>query len=101
MEASRGTTSRFLRIWLASFPATRRRIATTLLARPLLRPSASKPVRASSRKNSFFIGGGSASPLPISARLTSDGRLLVKSINGDEIPNAILFERRGEQVAIA
>jgi hypothetical protein len=30
--------------------------------------------------------------------LTSDGILLVKSLNGDEIPNAILFERRGERV---
>jgi hypothetical protein len=36
--------------------------------------------------------------LPISARLISDGRLSVKSLNGDEIPNAILFERRGERV---
>jgi hypothetical protein len=30
--------------------------------------------------------------------LTSGGRLLVKSLSGDEIPNAILFERRGERV---
>ena len=46
----------------------------------------------------LFYRGVSASPLPLSARLTSAGNLVVKSLSGDEIPNAILFERRGEQV---
>jgi len=46
----------------------------------------------------LFYRGVSASPLPISARLTSDGKLVVESRNEDEIPNAILFERRGERV---
>jgi hypothetical protein len=46
----------------------------------------------------LFYRGVSASPLPLSARLTSAGEVIVKSLSGDEIPNAILFERRGEQV---
>jgi hypothetical protein len=46
----------------------------------------------------LFYRGVSASPLSLSARLTSAGELVVKSLSGDEIPNAILFERRGEQV---
>jgi hypothetical protein len=46
----------------------------------------------------LFYRGVSASPLPLSARLTSAGKLVVKGLSGDEIPSAILFERRGEQV---
>jgi hypothetical protein len=67
------------------------------------RETASSPLRvqtsAGEQQEKFlFYRGVSDSPLPLSARLTSDGRLLVKSLNGDEIPNAILFERRGERV---
>jgi hypothetical protein len=46
----------------------------------------------------LFYRGVSASPLPTSAGLTSDGKLVVENLNEDEIPNAILFERRGERV---
>ena len=98
MEASRGTTSPFLRIWLVSSPPTCSRIATMLLARPLPRPSASRPVLGSSKRNSFFIEEFPPARCQISAKLTSDGKLAVKSLSGDEIPNAILFERRGERV---
>jgi hypothetical protein len=67
------------------------------------RETTSSPLRvqtsAGEQQEKFlFYRGVSASPLPLSARLTSDGRLLVNSLNGDEIPNAILFERRGERV---
>ena len=67
------------------------------------RETASSPVRvqtsAGEQQEKFlFYRGVSASPLPISAKLTSDGKLAVKSLSGDEIPNAILFERRGERV---
>jgi len=67
------------------------------------RETASSPLRvqtsAGEQQEKFlFYRGVSASPLPLSAKLTSDGRLLVKSLNGDEIPNAILFDRRGERV---
>jgi hypothetical protein len=46
----------------------------------------------------LFYRGVSANPLPLLARLTSDGKLVVKRLSGDEIPNAILVERRGERV---
>ncbi len=67
------------------------------------RETASSPIRvqtsAGEQQEKFlFYRGVSASPLPISAKLTSDGKLAVKSLSGDEIPNAILFERRGERV---
>jgi len=50
------------------------------------------------REKFLFYRGVSSSPLPICARLTSDGKLVVKSLSEDEIPNAILFERRSERV---
>ncbi|MBZ5688725.1 MAG: hypothetical protein LAP86_27250 [Acidobacteriia bacterium] len=67
------------------------------------RETASSPLRVQTstgeqREKFLFYRGVSANPLPLSARLTSDGGLLVKSLNGDEIPNAILFERRGQRV---
>ena len=46
----------------------------------------------------LFYRGVSASSLPISARLTSEGKLVVESLGGDEIANAVLFERRGDRV---
>jgi hypothetical protein len=66
------------------------------------RETASTPLRvqtnAGEQQEKFlFYRGVSASPLPLSAKLTSDGKLAVKSLSG-EIPNAILFERRGERV---
>jgi hypothetical protein len=67
------------------------------------RETASSPLRvptsAGEQQEKFlFYRGVSASPLPLSARLTSDGKLVVKSLSGVEIPHAILFERRGERV---
>jgi hypothetical protein len=67
------------------------------------RETASSPLRVPTstgeqQEKFLFYRGVSASPLPLSAKLTSDGKLVVKSLSGDEIPNAILFERRGERV---
>lgn len=67
------------------------------------RETNSSPVRvqtgAGEQQEKFlFYRGVSDGPLPISARLTSSGQLVVKTLNGDQIPNAILFERRGERV---
>jgi hypothetical protein len=67
------------------------------------RDTGSSPLRVQAstgeqREKFLFYRGVSASPLPISARLTSDGKLGVESLSEDEIPNAILFERRGERV---
>ncbi len=67
------------------------------------RETASSPLRVQTstgeqQEKFLFYRGVSASPLPISAKFTSDGRVVVKDLGGDEIPNAILFERRGERV---
>jgi hypothetical protein len=67
------------------------------------RETASSPLRvqttAGEQQEKFlFYRGVSVSQLPISARLTSGGKLVVKSLSKDEIPNAILLERRGERV---
>jgi hypothetical protein len=67
------------------------------------RETASSPLRvqtsAGEQQEKFlFYRGVSARPLPISAKLTSKGKLVVKSLGGDGISNAILFERRGERV---
>src|SRR5208337_1427591 len=45
-----------------------------------------------------FYRGVSAASLPLSAEQTSDGKLVVKSLSGEEIPAIIFFERRGERV---
>jgi hypothetical protein len=67
------------------------------------RETASSPLRVQSnageqQEKFLFYRGVSASRLPISARLTSDGKLVVESLGEHEIPNAILFERRNERV---
>lgn len=68
------------------------------------RETSSSPLRiktgAGEQQEKFlFYRGVSGSPLPLSAKLNSDGKLEVKSLSEDEIPAAILFERRGERVS--
>jgi hypothetical protein len=46
----------------------------------------------------LFYRGVSATPLPLAAKQTPDGKLVVRSLNGASIPAAILFERRGKRV---
>jgi hypothetical protein len=46
----------------------------------------------------LFYRGVSATPLPLSAKLNSNGGLVVKNLGEDDIPATILFERRGERV---
>jgi hypothetical protein len=67
------------------------------------RETASSPVSVTTPKGGqqekfLFYRGVSASPLPLSAELDSDGRLWVKNLGQEEIPAIILFERRGEAV---
>ena len=67
------------------------------------RETASSPLRVQTsvgeqQEKFLFYRGVSASSLPISARLTSEEKLVIKSLGGDVISNAILFERRGERV---
>src|SRR5882724_11678160 len=67
------------------------------------RETSSAPLRvkttAGDQQEKFlFYRGVSAAPLPLSAKQNSDGELVVKNLNEDEIPAIILFERSGECV---
>ncbi|HEX2664403.1 MAG TPA: hypothetical protein VHM93_16330 [Candidatus Acidoferrum sp.] len=66
------------------------------------RQTSATPVRvktpAGEQEEKFlFYRGVSTFGVPLSAKLTADGKVQVTN-GAEEIPNAILFERRGEQV---
>jgi hypothetical protein len=46
----------------------------------------------------LFYRGVSAFPVPVSAKLTPEGKLLVTNLSREEIPGIILFERRGDRL---
>jgi hypothetical protein len=67
------------------------------------RETASSPLRVQTstgeqQEKFLFYRGVSSAALPLSARLNSDGKLVVKTLSQDQIPAAVLFERRGERV---
>jgi len=67
------------------------------------RETASAPLRVTAPRGEqeekfLFYRGVSAAPLPLTARLDSDGRLWLKNLGQEEIPAVVLFERRGEAV---
>jgi hypothetical protein len=52
-------------------------------------------LEAEGQKEKFLFYRGVASfDLPVSAQMTPEGKVVVKSLSGEEIPNVILFERR-------
>jgi hypothetical protein len=67
------------------------------------RMTSSTPLRvktpAGEQQEKFlFYRGVSTFCVPISAKLTNEGKVLVENRDEEEIPNTILFERRGEKV---
>jgi len=46
----------------------------------------------------LFYRGVSTFRVPVSARLASDGKVQIENTSEEEIPNTILFERRGDKV---
>src|SRR5262249_1311135 len=50
------------------------------------------------RERFLFYRGVSSFPVPVSAVLMPDARTLVSNLSGETIPQAILFERRGEKL---
>jgi hypothetical protein len=67
------------------------------------RETSSAPLRvkttAGNQQEKFlFYRGVSAYRLPLSAKLNSGGKLVVKTLSQEEVPALILFERRGERV---
>ena len=67
------------------------------------RMTSSTPLRvktsAGEQQEKFlFYRGVSTFSVPISAKLTTAGKLLIENRSKEEIPNTILFERRGQKV---
>ena len=67
------------------------------------RETSSSPLRVKTstgdqQEKFLFYRGVSNASLPLSASLNSDGSLLVRNLEQDEIPAVILFERRGKRI---
>ncbi|HLJ30514.1 MAG TPA: hypothetical protein VKY85_27670 [Candidatus Angelobacter sp.] len=67
------------------------------------RETSAAPVRVETSKGEqhekfLFYRGVSAVSVPISAKLTAGNKLLVGNLGQQDIPNVILFERRGEKL---
>jgi hypothetical protein len=67
------------------------------------RETASSPIivktpEGDQQEKFLFYRGVSGAPLPLSARLDSEGKLFIKNLGQEEIPTIILFERRGEEI---
>lgn len=45
----------------------------------------------------LFYRGVSTFPVPVSAKLAADGKVLLETTAEEEIPNTVLFERRGDK----
>jgi hypothetical protein len=67
------------------------------------RLTSSTPLRVSTpageqREKFLFYRGVSTFAVPVAATVTSQGKLMLDNRGEDEIPNTILFERRGQRV---
>jgi len=67
------------------------------------RETSSAPISVPSPKGEqqerfLFYRGVSNIALPVSAKLAADNSIELQNLSGHEIPNAILFERRGDKV---
>jgi hypothetical protein len=67
------------------------------------RETSATPLRVKSatgnqQEKFLFYRGVSVFPVPISASLMPAGKLLVRNLKKEEIPNTILFERRGDKL---
>ncbi len=57
-----------------------------------------KGVSGNQQEKFLFYRGVSAAPLPLSAKLTPDAELLVRTASAESIPAFIYFERRGQKI---
>jgi len=57
-----------------------------------------KTSKGDQQEKFLFYRGVSAFPVPVSAKLTGEGKLLVTNLSGEEIPGIVLFERRGNRL---
>jgi hypothetical protein len=82
----------------ADFPTENRKSHYYAARQTSSTPVRVKTPRGDQQEKFLFYRGVSAFALPISARLTPEGKLLVENYSEEEIPNVILFERRGEKM---
>src|ERR1700682_2088562 len=57
-----------------------------------------KTPRGEQREKFLFYRGVANFPVPVTARLTNGGQVLIENRGKEEIPGVILFERRGEKM---
>jgi hypothetical protein len=57
-----------------------------------------KTLRGEQREKFLFYRGVANFEVPVAARLTNGGQVLIENHGDEEIPGVILFERRGEKV---
>ncbi|HEY6248553.1 MAG TPA: hypothetical protein VI685_01255 [Candidatus Angelobacter sp.] len=67
------------------------------------RETSASPLRVEAAKGDqrekfLFYRGVSAFSVPVSARVTAEGNVLVSNLGKEEIPSLVLFERRGEKM---
>jgi hypothetical protein len=82
----------------ADFPAENRDNQYYAARQTSSTPVRVKTPRGDQQEKFLFYRGVSAFALPISARLTPESKLLIENHSAEEIPNVILFERRGEKI---
>jgi len=82
----------------ADFPAENRESHYYAARQTSATPLRVKTSSGEQQEKFLFYRGVSTFAVPVSARLTADGNVVVENRNDAEIPNVILFERRGEKV---
>jgi hypothetical protein len=82
----------------AEFPRETRDSAYYAARMTSATPLRVKTPRGEQQEKFLFYRGVAEFPVPISARLTAGGQVLVENHGQERIPGVILFERRGERV---
>src|SRR5260221_894490 len=67
------------------------------------RETSAAPLRVTAANGSqqekfLFYRGVSGIAIPLSTQLQGDGNLLIKNLGQSEVPDAILFDRRGDKI---
>jgi hypothetical protein len=82
----------------ADFPRERRDNRYYAARETSATPLRVKSATGNQQEKFLFYRGVSVFPVPISAMLMPRGKLLVRNLTQDEIPNIVLFERRGDRL---
>jgi hypothetical protein len=82
----------------AEFPREERDSSYYAARRTSATPLRVKTATGEQQEKFLFYRGVAAFPVPISARLTGEGNVLVENHGREKIPGVVLFERRGERV---